>query len=65
MSDKRTKWTIVHDKEKTVVQRAMGIAWTYDRAEADEWANILGGRVVDAEDFAKNPRFRDELHDTE
>ncbi len=55
----KTKWAIVNDKNKTFSGSNGKIRWTYIREEVDMWVKGLGEgwRVVDAEAFAKNPRF--------
>jgi len=50
MPKQKIKWAIV--TETGYVTKGKGLAWTYDRAEAESCAqSIPGARVVNAEEF--------------
>lgn len=58
-----TKWVVVmRSQRKYVTGASGGLAWTTDRAEAEQTAQMVGGEVVDAVYFAKSWRkfFPDE-----
>lgn len=55
-NEKQTKWAVWFPKEGRYVSSARGgnaVAWTHDRAVAEQTASAFGGEVIDAEILAK------------
>lgn len=54
---KRTKWTVILKISRSHLIASSGkLAWVYERERAEKIAANIGGIVVDAEEFVKNPQ---------
>lgn len=49
-----TKYGVVNLNCRSYVVRDGKMSWSYDRQKAEDAAKIVGGVVVDAEEFAKD-----------
>jgi hypothetical protein len=60
MKIKPVKYAVVVDSERKYIAKEAGmVLWTYDKAEAEQIAKLVNGRVVDADAWVKNPVFID------